>query len=131
MGAFGTSGGGHGGHDPDGNGWHTDPNEGKGGSGDGGGSGTELHLTLRQRLAKFFSGRTQPYSGANAERQPADYPAEDAVYTTGPDTVDAYHYHRQPTFHDQYAADSEAQQNAQPENSGYSWSFPGGENNPT
>lgn len=40
------------------------------------------------------------------EEQPDDYMNADAVYSTGGGNVQSYHYHREPTYRDQYAAEN-------------------------
>lgn len=43
------------------------------------------------------------------EEKPQDYPDEPAVFTTGTGPADQYHYHRQPTYHDQYAMENQGE----------------------
>lgn len=40
------------------------------------------------------------------EERPEDYMNADAVYSTGGGAVQSYHYHREPTYRDQYAAEN-------------------------
>ena len=67
-----------------------------------GGPPKNTQVIVQQRR---WRGPTRRYG--QAQRRPADTPARQAAFSTGPGEAVEYHYHRVPTYHHQYATDSD------------------------
>lgn len=79
---------------------------------DGGQQVTREEIRRRGR-GRGYRWRTRRYG--QAEKRPADYQIDPAIYSTGPGRAEVYHYHRQYTYHDQYAEQLAAAQSPPPQ----------------
>ena len=68
-------------------------------------------VSVTQTIGRRWPWRRQRY--ARQQYRPADPLSSPASFSTGPGSAEEYHWHRTPTYHNQYASDLAAAQEQQ------------------